>query len=174
MPGLLREAAGISYQEFSSIYDSVKLKDDPYKAGDKNKASVWAEFIMPEGATALAYYDHPFYGKYPALTRNKYGKGTFTYQGTVFTNELQQKVIKEILDVAGLSGAEQQLPANVRLRKGIDNKGKTLRYFLNYSSDVQKFRYSYTAGKDIISGKNFMTGDQIELMPWDLVIIEEK
>jgi len=173
MPGVLREAAGMSYQEFSSIYDSVQLKDDPYKVGDKNKASVWAEFIMPEGATPLAYYDHPFFGKYPALTRNKYGKGTLTYQGTVFTNELQQKVIKEILDLAGLSGSEQKLPANVRLRKGIDNSGKTLRYFLNYSSDIQKFKYEYSSGKDVLSGKEYASGDQVELQPWDLAIIEE-
>jgi len=33
MPALLREAAGISYQEFSSFRGDVPLKGDPYKAG---------------------------------------------------------------------------------------------------------------------------------------------
>jgi beta-galactosidase len=47
--------------------------------GEKNKVSVWAEFLLPEGAKPLAYYDHPFFGKYPAITRNAFGKGTFTY-----------------------------------------------------------------------------------------------
>ncbi|RJP67208.1 MAG: beta-galactosidase [Ignavibacteriales bacterium] len=174
MPGLLREAAGISYQEFSSLWNDVPLKDDPYKAGDKNKTSVWAEFIIPEGATPLAYYDHPFYGKYPALTRNKYGKGTFTYQGTVLSNELEQKIVKEILDIAGISGNEQQLPANVRLRQGISNAGKNIRYFMNFSGDVQTFKYEYSAGVDLLTDNAISKGNEIKLQPWDLVIIEEK
>lgn len=174
MPGLLREAAGISYQEFSSLVGDVPLKDDPYKVGDKNKTSVWAEFIIPETAKPLAYYDHPFYGKYPALTRNTYGKGTLTYQGTVLSNELEQKVVKEILDVAGLSGPEQQLPEKIRLRQGISNAGKNIRYFMNFSSDLQAFNYDYNDGVDLLTNNSFTKGSEIKLQPWDLVIIEEK
>lgn len=40
-----------------------------------NTLSEWAELIIPETAQPLAYYDHPFYGKYPAITSNRYGKG---------------------------------------------------------------------------------------------------
>jgi len=25
--------------------------------------------ILPEGATPLAFYEHPFFGRYPAITR---------------------------------------------------------------------------------------------------------
>ena len=32
--------------------------------------------ILPETATPLAFYDHPFFGRYPAMTRNDFGKGT--------------------------------------------------------------------------------------------------
>lgn len=173
MPALLREAAGISYQEFSSLWGDVPLKDDPYKVGEKNKASAWAEFLIPETAKPLAYYDHPFYGKYPALTRNNFGKGTFTYQGTVLTNELQQKVVKEILDIASLSGVEQQLPASIRLRQGIGNSRKAVRYFMNYSTNVQTFNYHYSDGTDLLTEKNIFKGSKVTLQPWDLVIIEE-
>jgi beta-galactosidase len=37
---------------------------------------------MPDTAKPLASYDHPFFGKYPAITRNRFGKGTLTYEGS--------------------------------------------------------------------------------------------
>jgi beta-galactosidase len=78
MPGLLRKAAGFSYQEFSSLKSPLRLKGDPFGAADQNIVNSWAEFILPETAKGLAYYDHPFFGKYPAITRNAFGKGTLT------------------------------------------------------------------------------------------------
>ena len=62
-PGPLREAAGFSYQEFSNLEHPLALKGDPFHVGDANKVQYWAEFLMPEHAKALAYYDHPFFGK---------------------------------------------------------------------------------------------------------------
>ena len=75
MPGLLREACGFSYQQFINI-DKLKLKDDPFKTGDdENYVHDWAELLVPETAKVLAYYDHPYWGKYAAITQNNYGKG---------------------------------------------------------------------------------------------------
>src|SRR5581483_4526485 len=81
-PGPLREAAGFSYQEFSNLEKALALKGDPYHAGQDNQVSYWAEFLMPEHAKAVAMYDHPFFGKWPAITENEYGKGTLLYEGT--------------------------------------------------------------------------------------------
>src|SRR2546430_4390531 len=73
-PGPLREAAGIHYQEFSSLEQRLALKDDPFHAGDDNRVTTWAEMLILDTAKALAYYDHPFFGKYPAITQNTFGK----------------------------------------------------------------------------------------------------
>ena len=51
---------------------------------------------MPDTAKALAYYDHPFFGKWPAVTRNPFGKGTLTYEGTYLSDALQEKVLAEV------------------------------------------------------------------------------
>jgi beta-galactosidase len=75
-PGPLREAAGFSYQEFSNLEHPLALKDDPFHAGEKNRVSYWAEFLIPEHAKPLAWYDHPFFGKWPAITENQFGTGT--------------------------------------------------------------------------------------------------
>ena len=173
-PGPLREAAGFYYQEFANIRQPLKLKNDPFQAGDENKASVWAEFIIPEKAEALAYYDHPFYGKWPALTRNKYGRGTLTYEGTFLSDKLQEKVLFNVLSLAGLTGPDQQLPAPVRVKHGLDNMGKTLHYYLNYSSQPQTLTYPYAAGVDLLTRKPVNKSQAVELAPWDLAIIEER
>ena len=88
-PGPLREAAGFSYQEFSNLEQPLALKGDPFHAGAENKVSYWAEFLMPEHAKAVAFYDHPFFGKWPAITENSYGSGTLLYEGTYLSDALQ-------------------------------------------------------------------------------------
>ena len=50
--------------------------------------TTWAEFIIPETAQALASYEHPFYGRFPAITRNQHGRGTLTYEGTLLSDKL--------------------------------------------------------------------------------------
>ena len=82
-------------QEFSSI-NSVSLQDDPFKVGqDKNMAKNWIEFIIPETARPIAFYDDPFFKKYPAVTENKFGKGTLVYEGCLVTDEIQSKIISD-------------------------------------------------------------------------------
>jgi beta-galactosidase len=173
-PGPLREAAGFYYQEFANLQQPLKLKGDPFQAGEENTARAWAEFIIPEKAQPLAYYDHPFYGKWPAITRNNYGKGTLTYEGTFLSDKLQEKILFDVLKLAGLDGPDQQLAAPVRVKHGVDNAGKNLHYYLNYSSQSQTFTYPYASGTDLLTKKPVNKSQAVELAPWDLVIIEER
>ena len=173
-PGLLREAAGIHYQEFSSLAHHLALKDDPFQAGDDNRVTTWAEMLILDTAKALAYYDHPFFGKYPAITENAFGKGTLTYEGTVLSDKLQTEVLLAVLQKAGLTGPDQNLPAPVRVKHGVNRKGKTLHYYLNYSSEPQRFAYEYGAGSEILQQIAVSHGQSITLKPWDATIIEEK
>lgn len=173
-PGPLREAAGFYYQEFANLRQPLKLRDDPFRAGEANHVSAWAEFITPETAQPLAFYEHPFYGRYPAVTRNKHGRGTLTYEGTFLSDGLQEKVLLEVLSRAGLAGPDQQLAAPVRVKHGVGGAGKNLHYYLNYSSQSQTFNYPYADGTDLLARKAIARGRPVTLAPWDLVIVEEK
>jgi len=173
-PGLLRKACGFRYQEFSNLKRRLPLKGDPYAAGEENWVSAWAEFLMLETATALAWYDHPLFGRYPAITRNKYGKGTVTYQGTVLSDKLQEKVVLEVLRLAGLAGPDQQLPVPVRVKHSLSNAGKKLHFYLNYSGKEQRFSFPYGGGSDVLSGAAVAATQPIKLDPWGVVIVEEK
>lgn len=174
MPGILREAAGFHYQEFSNLRQPLPLKDDPFHAGAENKVSDWAEMLTLDSAQGLAYYDHPFFGKYPAITQNHFGKGSLTYEGTVLSDALQSKVILRVLQSAGISGPDQELPVSVRVKHGTNRSGKTVHFFLNYSSDRQTLNYAYAPGTDLLSQAAVAHSQKVTVQPWDLLLIEEK
>jgi beta-galactosidase len=173
-PGPLREAAGISYQEFSNLEKPLALKDDPFHAGADNKVYYWAEFLMPEHAKALAYYDHPFFGKWPAITENEFGKGTLLYEGTYLSDTLQVDIVKHAIDEAGLTSADQQLPAAVHVEHGVNRMGKRLHYYFNYSASEVKLTYNYAPGTNLLDGRSVAQSAQLTLAPWDLAIVEEQ
>lgn len=173
-PGPLRQAAGFSYQEFSNLEHPLALKGDPFGAGAQNKVSYWAEFLIPEHAKALAWYDDPFFDRWPAITRNHYGTGTLTYEGTYLSDDLQRRVILDMLHHAGLTGPDQMLPAPLHVKHGTNRFGKRIDYYLNYSSSAQNFVYPYADGVDLPTGEPIIHGQSVTVQPWDVVIVEEK
>jgi beta-galactosidase len=172
-PGPLREAAGFSYQEFSNLEQPLGLKGDPFHAGADNKVSYWAEFLTPEHAKPLAFYDHPFFGRWPAITENQYGSGSLLYEGTYLSDGLQLAILRDALKEAGLADTDSPLPAEVHAVNGIDRLGKRLHYYFNYSGSDVSFVYSHAAGKELLTDKPVTTSQSITLKPWDLAIVEE-
>jgi beta-galactosidase len=174
-PGPLREAAGFSYQEFSNLEHPLALKGDPFHLADPNENQVryWAEFLMPQHAKPLAYYDHPFFGKWPAITENEFGSGTLLYEGTYLSDALQTAVLKSVLSKLALTGTDQQLPAAVHVQHGVNRLGKRLHYYFNYSGNDVRVSYTYRPGTNLLDGKPVSTSSDLALGPWDLAIIEE-
>ncbi len=173
-PGPLRDAAGFSYQEFSNLEKPLALKDDPFHVGAANQVSHWAEFLMPDHAKVIATYDHPFFGKWPAITKNEFGAGTLLYEGTYLSDSLQTAVLKGELEKIGIGGPDQQLPAAVHVQHGVSRLGKRLHYYFNYSGAEVKIGYVYGPGTDLLDGKAVASAAEVTLGPWDLAIIEEQ
>src|SRR5271157_1431937 len=173
-PGPLREAAGIHYQEFSNLAKPLPLKGDPFRTGAGNQVSDWAEMLLLDTAQPLAWYDHPFFSKYPAVTENRFGKGTVTYEGAVLSDALQRKVLEHVLEQAGLLGADQKLPAQVRVKHGIGRSGKAFHYYFNFSPAPQRVVYSYGAGAELLSDHPVPQGGTLALDPWGVAIVEQE
>jgi len=172
-PGPLREAAGFNYQEFSHV-GSLSLRDDPFKVGEeKNKATDWVEFIVPETARPLAMYNDPFFGKYPAITENKFGKGSFIYEGCLLTDEIQSKIISNKAVEIGLIDTGKQVTYPIVVKQGTNDQEKTIRYYLNYSNKEQQVVYKFNKGTDLLTNRILQKGDNFLLKPWDLLIVEE-
>ena len=173
-PGPLREAAGFHYQEFSNLAKPLPLKGDPFQAGAENQVSDWAEMLLLDTAKPLASYDHPFFGKYAAITENHFGKGTVTYEGTVLSDTLQQKVLERVLDQAQLLGPDQKLPAGVRVKHGIGRAGKPFHYYFNFSAAPRQVTYTYAGGTELLSNHPVTKGGALALDPWGVAIVEQE
>ena len=173
-PGPLREAAGFHYQEFSNLTKPLALKGDPFQAGAENQVSEWAEMLLLDTAAPLAYYDHPFFGQYPAITQNNFGKGEVIYEGTVLSDKLQQALLERVFDRAHLTGPDQKLPPGVRVKHGINQAGKPIHYYFNFSATTQSISYSYASGTELLSNRPLTGGAALSLDPWGVAIAEEK
>jgi beta-galactosidase len=173
-PGPLREAAGFHYQEFSNLKEPLALKGDPFRAGAENRVSEWAELLLLDTAAALAYYDHPFFGNYPAITRNQFGKGEVIYEGTVLSDQLQQAVLERVLDRAQLLEPGQKLPASVRVKHGVNRGGRAIHYYFNFSETAQSVAYPYSGGTELLSSRPIARSATLSLEPWGVAIVEEE
>jgi beta-galactosidase len=171
-PGPLREAAGFHYQEFTSLAEPLSLAPDAYNVGAENTGAVWAELLIPDTAQVVASYSHPYW-TFPAITRNAYGKGTLTYEGTVISDTLQREIVRHALKRAGVSSSDQDLQKAVRVRHGRDPQGRRLHYYLNFSGQGQSVSYRYASGSDLLTKVPVQHGGALILKPWDLAIVAE-
>ena len=171
-PGPLRKACGFYYQEFATI-PPLSLKDNPFQLTDKQAINEWYEFLIPETATPLAYADHPFFGKWPVITENKYGKGKLTYIGACPSRELLEKIIYKVASEAGLLDVQNNYRFPVIIRSGKNSQGKMIHYLFNYSADSKEIEYLFPQGKELVSGQKMEKGKPVRLEPWDVLIVEE-
>ncbi|MFC0878755.1 beta-galactosidase [Saccharicrinis sp. FJH2] len=172
-PGPLRKLCGFYYQEFSSIGE-MTLKGDPFKVGEnQNKVHTWAEYIIPETAEALAYYDYRYFDQYPAITSNDYGKGKLIYEGCMVSDAIQEKIILKELENMGLKTADQDLHWPLITKSGKNDDGNTIRYYYNYSSEPREIKYTYQKGTELLTDKTVRNQQNLSIEPWGVIIIEE-
>jgi beta-galactosidase len=171
-PGPLSKAAGFTYQEFTNLRAPQPLRTT-HRSLRGAQASVWAEFLDVSGAEVLASLDDPFF-PHPVITRNQYGKGFLTYQGTVLDQKGQRDLIRETLENAGLAPPlSGTYPPEVVYRRNIDRADFVLHYFLNFCGAEQSFSYGGESGYELLSQRPFASGEMLTLAPWSGVIIRE-
>ncbi len=169
-PGPLRKAAGFYYQEFSNLAQPVPLTTE---LGSGHAAASWAEFLIPETAATVARYEHPFLGRFPAVTRNRHGKGVFTYEGTVVPLALQIRLVGEALTRSGISTSDSSI-LPVRVRHGWNQRGQRLHYYLNFSGSEANAAYRYASGRDLLTGRQISQGGAVVLEPYGVAIVREE
>jgi beta-galactosidase len=171
-PGIISEACGITYSEFT-VPEKVSFKGDPFHAGNQNYADKWMELITPTTARVLAWYDHPAWGKYAAVTQNNYGKGIATYIGCGTSNAITEKILEDAVKGAGLWGKDQTLKFPVIVKSGTNQQGKAIHYYFNYSAEAKTLIYPYPKGKALLTDEPVAMESQISLPAWGFRIIEE-
>ncbi|HBU81031.1 MULTISPECIES: beta-galactosidase [Paenibacillus] len=172
-PGLISEACGITYNLFVEP-KNVSLRDDPFEVGEEqNQIHTWMELITPTTAEVLAWYEHPHWGEYAAITQNAYGKGKATYVGCYTSSAVIRKVLERVMKEAGLWVTDQELAFPIIVKSGVNEQGNTIRYFFNYSDQATSFVNAYGDGTELLAGTAVSGGHNIELEPWGFCIIEQ-
>ena len=143
--------------------------DEGYLASDM-QARIFMELLLPETAETLLSYDHYNWGEYAAFTRNSYGKGTAFYLGCMTGEELLTSILETVLQAAGVELPQECFP--VIVRKGKNDYGKTVRYYLNYSPEKQEVSWQHSEGTELLTGQKIQTGETMALEPWNLRIVE--
>ncbi|WP_090842569.1 beta-galactosidase [Alkalicoccus daliensis] len=93
-PGPLRKLSGIYIDEFVPQSEEGRLTF--VKKGRQFSSSIWADVIYPEGAETVAAYETGWLAGIPAVTKNRFGKGTAYYIGTAPEERFLKEFIKEI------------------------------------------------------------------------------
>ncbi len=91
------------------------------------------------GAAALpraGFCKDPLLAEHPAVTRDQFGSGTLTYEGTVLSQKWKESVLRDVPKRAGLPGAAQELPAGVHVKHSVNRSGRAVHYSLNCPADA--------------------------------------
>ena len=169
-PHILKDCLGIRYHQFT-IPKETGLKGELVNGRTDAAADCFMELIQTEEAEVLASYDHYNWGEYAAVTRNTYGKGQAVYVGTKVDGTTLNTLLEKWLRQAEVDMTEEKYP--VIVRKGTNDYGKTVRYYLNYSGTEQEVLYRYGEGTEILTGTQVQHKERMTVGPWDLRIVEE-
>ncbi|MDF2872224.1 MAG: beta-galactosidase [Anaerocolumna sp.] len=172
-PGIIEKACGVSYSQFVSA-KNVTLKDYTYEIDSaETNVQTLIELLTPTTAKILARYNHPYWGEYAAITQNQYGTGTATYIGCLPGAELMEAILKPLLTSTGLWDKDQELHFPLITKSGINQEGKKLHYYFNYSMEPHSFEYPHDSGTELLTESKITTREEILLEPWGIRIIEE-
>ncbi len=170
-PHKLAKAFGISFSLFSWPH-GVSLRSESFDISEDNKEVMdFMELLEPDGARVLISYDHQSFGRYAALTRNSYGRGSATYLGCNVSEDILHQVLSDVVKDAGIE-LNENFAFPLIHRKGLNTKGKMIHYFMNYSGKELGFTPEIN-GIELISGQSVDDRQKITLKAWDLAIIEE-
>lgn len=173
-PGGLSKVCGVTYDQFTTP-DKVGLQGDAYQAkATDNQVTTWMELLTPTTAQVLARYEHPAWGKYAAITENRYGKGLATYVGCHTSDAVVDKLVTNAVKKAGLWSADQELSFPLITRGGVNQRKKNVHYYFNYSATPGTVRYPHAAGKELLAGSAVAKGQSLQLAPWGMQIVEEQ
>lgn len=171
-PGPLRELCGFTYQEFYNIGQIPVASDEIAIDTVSDFVCEWAEMLQLKEAKPLVTYQHPFWGAYPAAVMHRYGKGTVVYQATVASDSLQEKIVRYALDQAYINSDTRLYFFPIIVKFAENQSGKRIAFFFNYSNQKRHLTYLYGTGTELIENKAIALGDEFDLLPWDVKVIE--
>ncbi|MEE8825305.1 beta-galactosidase LacZ [Lentilactobacillus sunkii] len=181
-PALISKAVGTEYELFvepDRNYGTGKPEKDMTITGTDELKGIqaqpvkyWAELLTPTTGKALATYDHPYWGKYAAITENQFGKGKAFYAGSYLNEKSITELYKYILRDIDLWTARQEQTFPIINKQLITKDGDTLDFYFNYSQEKQNVTFKSESGKELEDGTTLSSDDTFKLDPWSVKIFK--
>ena len=205
LPHGLTEVFGMTYDQFTDgVRTGLRISEscEPTHivnsdSPDENTGCVrhWMELLYPNQAETLAFYYHPHWGSFSAVTGNPYGAGYAAYLGCYTDTPVLKKLLYFLCEKAGIPRPEAVYPLIVK--RGTNNLQKEITYYFNYSEEERTAVYhgpdayillagsDHADNDDVLSWENeapskdvppraVKEGDCLHLLCWDFLILEER
>jgi beta-galactosidase len=167
-PARLVEAAGVCHDEFSNLHADLPLRavqGSSLRLPAGAVATRWVEGLAVDDAEVLAEYDHPHFGRWPAVTTRRHGAGRVTCVGTVPGRDLARALAVWLAPAP--VGGWQDLPDSVTVATGTAPDGRRVHVIHNWSWHPATAQAPVDL-TDALDGGAVATGASVTLGPWDV------
>jgi beta-galactosidase len=173
-PGRLVHAAGVRYDEFSNLVRDVPVHavpDGPLRIAQTATATRWADGLTPVDADVLVEYDHPHFGRWPAVTTRHHGQGRVTVVGTVPGRDLARALATWL--APNPASGWHDLPASVTATTATSPDGHRVHVVHNWSWEPVRIP-ALTDLSDIMDGTVIPAGSPLDLGSWDVRVFAHR
>ncbi|MFC8662231.1 beta-galactosidase [Streptomyces sp. NPDC057199] len=170
-PGRLVEAAGVQYDEFSNLLREVPVRPasgGPLDLPEGATATHWADGLTITDADVLVEYDHPHFGRWPAVTTRRHGAGRITTVGTVPGRDLAQALAAWM--TPGSRNTWTSLPQSVTATSGTSPDGRRVHIVHNWSWEPASVPAPVDL-TDALTGTSLPAGTALDLGAWDVRVL---
>ncbi|WP_203567672.1 beta-galactosidase [Aestuariimicrobium ganziense] len=169
-PDVLAEAAGLHYEEFTSLMEPLPVVSGAVEVPEDAEATWWADLVVVDDAEVLASYLHHHFGQYPAATSRAFEQGRVSYIGTVPNRGLGRSLMRHLMDEPIASGWCED--AAVTVMSGTTSRGRV--YFVhNWSPRVASVSVP-VAVTDLVGGEELGSGSVLDLPAWSVRVFAER
>ena len=173
-PGPLADAAGVTYDEYANLARDIPVVASPHSpfvvpAGAA--ATAWIDGLLAGDVQVLVAYDHPHFGRWPAIATRAHGSGRITTVGTLPNLALGAALASWTLGTSLESWGE--LPDAVSVARARTASGHRLHIVHNWSWERASVRLQLALA-DGLSGARLSAGSELELGPWDVRVLVER
>jgi beta-galactosidase len=193
-PAHLSEAAGVFYDEFASIDTPLVVHGaDGFDVPADAHATSWVDSLQVVDADVLVRYDHPHFGRWPAVTTRAHGSGRVTIVGTIPDPALARTVLAWVVEHSGQAAvggttavggqAAPEGPAGDQPPWRPQAPSQTVTGATNPAGERVRFVHSWSwepstfvlpgAVVDVLSGEELAAGAELTLGPWDVRVLRE-
>ena len=168
-PHILSKVLGIHYDQFTY----PKNVKGSYK-GRTFDVREWMELLYTDTARSIAKYDHKAWGEYSVACTNTYKKGHSLYLGALFDEEILKEMLQDFFREIHLEEPQKLMTDAtypLAVKQGINEDGKHVLYYLNYSDTEQTTTNLYAGALELFSGRTLAEKEVLTVGPWDLLIV---